>query len=189
VTFAEIGARIGTSPQGAQYIFQSAIQKLRRNPVLRGYMGLDAVTLPTPKRGVPVGYKFGPRPKKNLEPWPDCQYCHRRATSRRKQLCDNHARRLRLYGDPLAPRKNAARPKAVRDRAKKACSFEGCNRRSRAKGMCDTHYRQMKHKGMATPIIFNSDRKCCIGGCNSYVQSRGMCSKHRRQARSAEATQ
>jgi hypothetical protein len=148
VTFAEIGARIGTSPQGAQYIFQAALQKLRRNPVLREYMGLRTVEVPMPKRGVPVGYKFGPR--KNLAPWPDCQYCHRRATSRRKQLCDSHARKLRLYGDPLAPRKNAAKPKPGRNRAKRCSAV--CERPARAKGMCDSHYRQQKKCGTTYPL-------------------------------------
>lgn len=51
------------------------------------------------------------------------------------------------------------------------CSIEGCDRKSRARGMCGKHYQQW--------LVHDPNRpKCSIVGCNDNVRSNKLCQKH-----------
>lgn len=76
-------------------------------------------------------------------------------------------------------------------RAQKApCSVEGCDRPSRAKGMCSAHYqRDWIHGDPAVggPLEPRRDRStaptCSVHQCNDGREGHGLCSKHYKRAK------
>lgn len=63
----------------------------------------------------------------------------------------------------------------------KACIVDGCERESRSRGLCNTHYqRWLRHKDPAVSLINRSGTKtkCVIPGCNGSSKARGLCKTH-----------
>lgn len=61
----------------------------------------------------------------------------------------------------------------------KWCSFEGCDRRHCAKGLCSTHYCQMR-KGQDLKPIAARRKGCRVDNCKFPHDSLGFCRRHYR---------
>lgn len=62
---------------------------------------------------------------------------------------------------------------------KKTCSFDGCLRKHRAKGLCRAHYNQQAKGKDLTPLRVYEDKGSCIGpDCNSLVYCKNLCRPH-----------
>ena len=67
----------------------------------------------------------------------------------------------------------------------KVCAVEYCDRRARARGWCDSHYRRWQRtgdpgEGAIRPPLPDF---CCILGCGRRCYARGMCELHHRRWR------
>ena len=61
----------------------------------------------------------------------------------------------------------------------KICQVDGCNKKVKAHGYCNTHYEQIrKHGHLLEPKILNKNKICRVEGCNSPVLNKDYCSKH-----------
>lgn len=62
------------------------------------------------------------------------------------------------------------------------CSVEGCDRRSRGRGLCGKHYQRLRKHGSATPEgVQERDHyqgACVVEGCQYAACKRRMCSAH-----------
>lgn len=90
-----------------------------------------------------------------------------------KGLCSAHLRRLRLYGDPLAPR---PRPNVSR-----FCTIEDCGDPVHGHGYCVRHWGKWKRYG--NPLAVCTTRLPQVGpcsevGCDRPSFSRGLCKYH-----------
>jgi hypothetical protein len=72
----------------------------------------------------------------------------------------------------------------------KVCEFEGCGRLHSAKGLCKSHYVQLKQGRALTPISsFSRDVHswkgvvCKVSFCERSVSSKGLCKGHGKQMR------
>lgn len=65
-------------------------------------------------------------------------------------------------GTGVAQASGQTQPKAKRS-GRKQCSFEGCNKRARTRGLCISH---------------GGGKRCSVDGCMKSSQSRGLCIKH-----------
>lgn len=71
----------------------------------------------------------------------------------------------------------------------KICSFESCERKAHARGLCTAHYQQQAKGQTLAPVLpYRGQRvspatgpgTCCtIDGCTKTVHSGGLCSMHR----------
>lgn len=94
--------------------------------------------------------------------------CLRKAITR--GLCRMHAQRVRYtYGYAGQP----------------ACTIDGCDRPSTARGWCDPHYRQARRANSAAWAAQAAQRPvgCKVPGCDAPHKGRGYCHKHWRQAK------
>lgn len=64
------------------------------------------------------------------------------------------------------------------------CSIDGCENRTRARGLCDGHYQRfrahgdtMAHVPLKRPVRYHG-RPCSVDGCEQVVKARGWCSMH-----------
>lgn len=55
----------------------------------------------------------------------------------------------------------------------RVCQVEGCGKKHKGYGYCQTHLRHLKEKG-----LFGGSKKCSIGTCDKFVRARGYCDKH-----------
>ena len=62
----------------------------------------------------------------------------------------------------------------------KVCSFDGCGRKIRCRGLCRAHYDQMRDGTSLAPIRSLTARgsECSFEGCTRPQQSRLLCSSH-----------
>ncbi len=67
--------------------------------------------------------------------------CHKRIKAR--QMCENHYRAWKLYGDPFHTRA---------DHPRQRCTATACERYARSRGLCATHYKQWERTGSTHPI-------------------------------------
>lgn len=62
------------------------------------------------------------------------------------------------------------------------CSFEGCGRPSRARGLCKTHYEQQRRgeelRTIKSIVLNRTGQVCAFAGCNKRAQSKGLCGSH-----------
>lgn len=70
----------------------------------------------------------------------------------------------------------------------KVCSFEGCERKAVAKGLCFSHRRQQKEGKELTPIRqrkrpSTARHGCLFEGCSRPHKAKGLCEVHYRQNR------
>jgi hypothetical protein len=56
----------------------------------------------------------------------------------------------------------------------KICSVKECNKESKAKGYCNSHYVQARING-----LIGNPRKCSVGGCDLKEYAKGLCFNHR----------
>jgi hypothetical protein len=87
-----------------------------------------------------------------------------------------------------APKPVASPPPAVvPSEGARVCSEPGCGRKLLAKGLCDTHYRQLKRTGTTAPIATAHGRRarCTADGCTNRPRgdTGGMCLIHYNHAR------
>lgn len=62
------------------------------------------------------------------------------------------------------------------------CSEFGCTKPAHAKGLCDTHYRQLKNTGETRKIKkIDGNQGCKIGNCPNKHFQNGYCNGHQRQ--------
>lgn len=64
-----------------------------------------------------------------------------------------------------------------RGRASKTCSFPGCGRKLRARGLCSAHWLQ-QHEGRPLRAIRVPQTGCKVDGCAAKHHSHGYCGKH-----------
>ena len=61
----------------------------------------------------------------------------------------------------------------------RVCSVEGCERKHRSKGYCQTHYhRQLKGRPLEPKPILYKTAICCVDGCDKPYSAKGMCKSH-----------
>lgn len=62
----------------------------------------------------------------------------------------------------------------------KPCSFDGCGRPVRAKGLCNPHYIQQERGKTLTPIRKRTPKHmgCSEKGCDRTHYSKGLCRNH-----------
>jgi len=60
------------------------------------------------------------------------------------------------------------------------CSIEGCERRVKAKGLCNMHYVRLQKYGSTDdrPRRSKNTNPCSVAGCNRIVHAKGYCLKH-----------
>jgi hypothetical protein len=68
------------------------------------------------------------------------------------------------------------------------CSFEGCDRPTRSKGLCEAHNRQLAKGHVLKPLMkrqpINQKVECSFEGCDRIGETNsGLCQSHRRQQR------
>lgn len=80
-----------------------------------------------------------------------------------KDLCHNHHRRLKTYGDPLAVELK------TRAYGTRKCSIPDCEKKHNAMGYCATHYSRWKHLG--DPLA--ETRKGKGSTINGYIYKNG----------------
>jgi hypothetical protein len=64
-----------------------------------------------------------------------------------------------------------------------SCSVETCDRPSRAKGMCATHYTRVRLGIPLDAPIKTGRSTCTVDGCDKFVAGHGLCSRHYRRHR------
>lgn len=70
----------------------------------------------------------------------------------------------------------------------KLCSVDGCGRRRSSKGLCQTHYRQLRETGVTGgPIKFRRPHQshCDVPGCPKPHRSNGYCEMHLTRVRTS----
>ena len=72
-----------------------------------------------------------------------CSVLNCRKPIKAREMCENHYRAWRVYGDPFHTRK---------EKPAQRCSVQPCDRYARSGGMCATHYKQMERTGRTHPI-------------------------------------
>lgn len=66
----------------------------------------------------------------------------------------------------------------------RGCSVAGCDRKHRAKGLCDSHYRQLRRGQELRPLqIFDPSIRCAADECDRKIDAKGLCSTHYSQSR------
>lgn len=69
----------------------------------------------------------------------------------------------------------------------KGCSFEDCNRKYEAKGLCAMHYRQQRRgRPLTAEGAASKDRYCDFDPCGRRRTSTGLCQGHTDQQRKGE---
>ena len=70
----------------------------------------------------------------------------------------------------------------------KKCSVDGCENELRAKGLCDKHYRRLKHTGKLETkrdvSLYRgrtTNELCDFPGCKNKIVTAGLCSNHYKQ--------
>lgn len=112
---------------------------------------------------------------------PECE-----KPARRRGLCSMHEYRLRVHGSLEKPPKTQwPRGKARPDFIPKhpaVCTAEGCERPSKVRGLCSTHYLQFRENdGVLTPIAprrANRGTTCKSDGCDREARTRHWCQVH-----------
>lgn len=59
----------------------------------------------------------------------------------------------------------------------RTCSIDGCDRRAKARRLCDPHYKRMKRAGVPMPPVLGT-RKCEVAECERKHYCRGWCVTH-----------
>lgn len=95
-------------------------------------------------------------------------------------MCSAHAMRAWTLGikDPLDLRLRA--PVRPRNPEPGRCSIPGCDRETRAKGLCVVHYRRQR-RGLNMEKPPPERVACSVEGCDRDADSRGLCSRHWRR--------
>jgi hypothetical protein len=58
------------------------------------------------------------------------------------------------------------------------CSFEGCTKEAKSKGLCAAHYQRQRNAGKKTKIKHFIVKKCNAAGCDEDALRLGFCPKH-----------
>jgi HNH endonuclease len=70
----------------------------------------------------------------------------------------------------------------------RGCSFPGCNRAHRAKGLCRSHYSQQASTGTLRPLgpKNKEEARCTFDGCGKAAVNKGLCQAHANQRRKGQ---
>lgn len=72
----------------------------------------------------------------------------------------------------------------------KPCSFPGCTRPAKGRGLCDPHLRQLYRGSTLRPVTDHAPRSvvgvCSFPGCGRRRHAKGLCTRHRRQQLAGE---
>jgi len=128
------------------------------------------------------------RPKSDRTEWPKCKSveCDKTTEGGSRGFCHAHYIAARRGTFDMETGARLREPKRVASYGPGAlCSVEGCERKSRAKGMCSAHWqRSRKNQDLSVPVDVSnrgspaSTILCCVGGCGSRANNRGMCAAH-----------
>jgi len=71
----------------------------------------------------------------------------------------------------------------------KTCKFEGCDKPTKTKGLCNGHYEQRRKGQKLTALIYVRPKgepipTCSFSGCPRLVRAKGLCAAHYKQKRS-----
>jgi HNH endonuclease len=68
------------------------------------------------------------------------------------------------------------------------CSFPGCDRVRRTRGLCQTHYVQQRRTGSLWPIgtIRRQRRRCDFERCDKLAVNKGLCQGHHQQRKKGQ---
>jgi hypothetical protein len=75
-----------------------------------------------------------------------------------------------------------------RSPVERGCSFPGCNRAHRAKGLCRSHYSQQASTGTLRPLgpKNKEEARCTFDGCGKAAVNKGLCQAHANQRRKGQ---
>lgn len=116
---------------------------------------------------------------------PRCSIAGCEKPTHSKGMCSAHATRAARYGDPLAPKTRRANgPRATSGNRRRVipaeCSVDGCDRPSRRRGWCASHYSQWYRTGEVKPFAYtwaDAGNPCIIcGGPTGAIRRRDVCS-------------
>lgn len=86
------------------------------------------------------------------------------------------------WDSPTANARDQSRENYDEDGNKKPCSFDGCDRPRRTRGLCKAHYQRLRKGQELSPIHKpNPKALCAFDGCDNPVYSAGLCSGHYQQ--------
>lgn len=58
------------------------------------------------------------------------------------------------------------------------CSFGGCDLKCQARGLCSSHYGQVRRGNPLKPLHWRSNRGCDFPGCDHPHKAKGLCKSH-----------
>lgn len=63
------------------------------------------------------------------------------------------------------------------------CTVDGCGRKHKSRGYCQTHYMQFRRDGRVTTPVINTRVRvkpdhCIVEGCDKPVKGKGLCGMH-----------
>ena len=94
---------------------------------------------------------------------------------------------------PAKWKRGLCEPCYRRDRNLRAarCKEYGCDKPARARGLCETHYAQLRRSGTKAPLVAGERKtkeRCSVTGCRALAITRGLCRPcYQRRRRADEA--
>lgn len=77
----------------------------------------------------------------------------------------------------------------MKEKIKKICSVDGCDKGIRAKGLCTKHYTRLIRHGDIEKVLYVKNTICIVDGCNTKASCKGYCSKHYQRIRNMGTTE
>lgn len=128
------------------------------------------------------------RPKNNRTEWPNCKVdeCGKTTENGSRGFCRAHYMAARRGTLDMETGVRLRAPQRVSSYGPGAlCLVEGCERKSRAKGMCSAHWqRSRKNQYLSIPVSAENRGRpastvlCCVESCENRANNRGMCAAH-----------
>lgn len=149
---------------------------------------MSAIALPSVGSFQDVRFAPSRVRKKSLGPPLDEVPCDISAAFRARSLTLDNAP-CPVTGLLAVHRLTTKRGKMGRPRLFESCTFEGCERPHRSRGLCRAHYSQRARGVPLTPIGSRPEvpEKCTYEGCDRPYVGKGYCMTHYQQQRRGRA--